>query len=207
MTEAETTFLFVRHGQANDGGEVYIDDAGRSLTDSGHRDAEVIASESLSFGAELIVSSPMTRARQTAAYFEKTNNLKATIEDALAERHFGSLEGMSRSAVVKLHGVNALRMLETASERLELSGEESFRDAQRRVVALFSELVSNHVNRIIVISHGGPHSWLLGHLLSVPKKRIRMFQLDEGHHSLFVLKSRGNNIELLKFEKLNSSHF
>jgi phosphohistidine phosphatase len=78
--------FFLRHGLAGDQSEWKGDDAQRPLTSEGKEKMKLSASalKELKLGVEMIITSPLTRARQTAEIVAKKLNCKLTEETRLS---------------------------------------------------------------------------------------------------------------------------
>ena len=90
---------FVRHGQSQANlDEIYAGQFDTPLTDYGREQAKIAGMEAVLFGIDLIVSSPLSRAFETATIIaEQIGYSRRDIRtsDLLKERSFGSLQGKS----------------------------------------------------------------------------------------------------------------
>jgi len=92
-------FYFLRHGETEYNAEGRI--AGSyetALTGRGHDQARSAATLLAKTAITTIYSSPMRRALDTAGYVAGATGLQIRVIEAIAERHWGSLEGVPRSA-------------------------------------------------------------------------------------------------------------
>ena len=95
------TLFFMRHAESEaNKNRILASQTDISITPRGMEDAYNIAREFLK-DIELngIFSSPQLRACQTANPFEKMSGIKAEIDKAVSEQHFGRFTGMSYDAV------------------------------------------------------------------------------------------------------------
>ena len=143
LRHAETAAPQVFHGAESDVG----------LSTKGHRQAELIAETLALFRPEVIVSSAMRRAHDTAAKIAQTCSVPHLVEPLLHERIVGSLSG------VPLAG-NAI-WTETAqrwsSGQTDWAnpGAESYDDIRRRVMPVWKRVVEAHRHKtIVVVAHG-----------------------------------------------------
>jgi phosphohistidine phosphatase len=109
---ARLELYLIRHGVAADAGEKYPDDASRPLTRQGIAEltAAAHALEALDTSFDLIITSPLVRARQTADIFaaEMTTHAPVVESDALApegnpeavRQEIARLAGRARIALV-----------------------------------------------------------------------------------------------------------
>lgn len=124
------------------------------LNDKGREQAR-IAGESLGdMGFELIVTSDLARAQETASIISSILLLNAVIDPLLRERSFGVLEKGPASALLSTHsGISDHVLVDPDARPLE---GESFRDMVDRSV-LFLDRVATEwtTTRLLVVTHGG----------------------------------------------------
>src|ERR1043165_6249400 len=99
-----TLFLLVRHGQTPTTGKVLPGRApGLHLADAGVAQAQVAADRIAALGkVDAIYSSPLERARQTAAPIAKARGLKVHVDKGLLECDFGEWSGGELKKLMKL---------------------------------------------------------------------------------------------------------
>ncbi|HEY2428312.1 MAG TPA: histidine phosphatase family protein, partial [Acidimicrobiales bacterium] len=92
---APTTILFVRHGQTGTTGKVLPGRApGLHLAESGQAQARAVADRIARLKrVDAVYSSPLERARETAAPIAAARGLKVTTEKGLLECDFGEWTG------------------------------------------------------------------------------------------------------------------
>ena len=89
-----TTTLLLRHGQTPLSVDKRFSGTGDpALTDTGRRQAAAAAVRLAGSGATAVVSSPLRRARETAALVAEALGLDVEVEDGLRETDFGDWEG------------------------------------------------------------------------------------------------------------------
>lgn len=84
----------VRHGQVNHNLLKIYSDKDEDLNDTGVKQAEELKDKILNLDYDIIISSPLTRAKHTANIIN-SNNKKIIIDDRLKERNPGNLNGQS----------------------------------------------------------------------------------------------------------------
>jgi broad specificity phosphatase PhoE len=161
---AETSVPTVFHGAESDVG----------LSELGRRQAAAAAGWYRGFGLTAVVSSAMTRARDTAAPIAAACGVPHRIEPELHERRVGVLSGTAFSS----EGgpwpdtINRWVAGETA---FTTPGAESFDQLRNRLVPAFERVADQHPGgRVLVVAHGvvckvlllsllaglGPADWL-----------------------------------------------
>lgn len=156
--DGETTdLILVRHGQteANIAGLL----VGRQdvlLTDLGRRQAEAVAKAVSSLSPDVLVTSPLQRARQTAAPISLSTGLYPTVIDDLAEFSFGELEGWGEHDVVASHPHLAPLLDGSAHPDDPWPGGESANAFVARTLEAFATILTGHHHRrVVVVTHGG----------------------------------------------------
>lgn len=156
-----TTILFIRHGEnpANLSGELSHRDVDYSLTERGRRQAQAVA-EHLAAGHEgqvdAVFSSPLRRARETAAVIGFVLGLEVEELEELRELNVGDLEGRSDEHAWRIHDEIDAAWLSGSTESAFPGGEDlatalgRFGGALRTIV----ERVGDD-GRAVVVGHGG----------------------------------------------------
>ena len=88
---------FVRHGQTDwNVAEKVQGTSDIELNETGIAQAEELAKELKDVDIDLIICSPLKRARKTAEIINKNKNCKLIVDEDFTERHFGEFEGKTR---------------------------------------------------------------------------------------------------------------
>ncbi|MGB3313445.1 MAG: histidine phosphatase family protein [Albidovulum sp.] len=88
----------VRHGETASNGQSYAGRTDHAMTEAGHRQARLL-SETLRHGPiGTVLTSPLRRARDTAAPVASAHGLIPIVAPDLMEFDFGAYEGMSKQA-------------------------------------------------------------------------------------------------------------
>ncbi|MFU8793570.1 MAG: histidine phosphatase family protein [Acholeplasmataceae bacterium] len=149
-----TKFIFVRHGEPRYDevlargykGQGY--DLGR-LTDTGIKQAEKRAKDPILKDAQLIISSPYTRALQTAAIISRVTHIKIEVENDLHE-------WMPDTAFIFDDQIDG-----SFNEYLDAKGVrrpnhihrwESYDALKKRVMGVLEQY--KHLDKVIVVCHG-----------------------------------------------------
>ncbi len=173
-----TRLILLRHGQTPASvGRLYSGRGNPSLTDLGREQAAEAAGLLRLTPIDAILSSPLDRARQTAAAVAEGRELAVEIEDALIETDFGAWEGLSFGAArerdPELHG----RWLGDTS--IAPPGGESFNEVHARVAALLERVVADHAGRtVLLVSHVTPIKTALRIALDVGPQLLYRLHLD-----------------------------
>jgi ribonuclease H / adenosylcobalamin/alpha-ribazole phosphatase len=176
-----TTTVLVRHGQTALSAERRF--AGRGdypLTELGRKQAAAVAARLAERGGiELIVTSPLGRARRTAEAVAERLSVAMTVDDDLAETDFGSWEGLTFAEVSERWPAEMKSWL--ADAEAAPPGGESFTAVGRRVDAALDRLVTAHDGRTVaVVSHVTPIKIIVCRALLAPPPALFRMHLDVG---------------------------
>ena len=174
-----TTTVLLRHGQTALSAERRF--AGRGdipLTDLGRKQAAAAASRLADRGGiDLIVSSPLGRARRTAEAVAERLGAPMAVDDDLAEADFGSWEGLSFGEVTERWPEEMAAWL--ASADVAPPGGESFAAVAARVDAALDRLLSAEQGRtVVIVSHVTPIKSIVCRALLAPAATLYRMRLD-----------------------------
>jgi broad specificity phosphatase PhoE/ribonuclease HI len=174
-----TTTVMLRHGQTllsvdkRFAGTVDV-----PLTDTGVRQSEAAADRLAARGGlGLIVTSPLLRARQTAATVAAATGAAVLVEEGFREIHFGKWEGLSfAEASSQWPDEMAAWLGQVATP----PGGESFADAGLRVGLALDELLAAQPGRtVLIVTHVTPIKQLVARALLAPSPAsLFRMQLD-----------------------------
>lgn len=118
------------------------------LTEEGMEQAKQLAEQAKGKGIEVILCSPLLRARQTAQAVCDALGLPMFIDDRLIELNFGIFEGMDRSDPDFLHT--------RAQLPTRYPGGESAFDLAKRVYSLLEDVKRDYAGKtVLLVCHGG----------------------------------------------------
>jgi len=170
---AATTILLVRHGQTPTTGKVLPGRAsGLHLADEGLEQAEIAAERIGALGKiAAVYSSPLERARETAAPISRALGLRTRVDRGLFECDFGDWTGKELSKLMKLP---EWQTVQRAPSTFRFPGGESFTEMQTRMVSTLDRLRAQHPGGTIVcVSHADTIKAAVAHALGT---HIDLFQ-------------------------------
>jgi ribonuclease H / adenosylcobalamin/alpha-ribazole phosphatase len=176
-----TTTLLLRHGQTALSVERRF--AGRAdipLTEEGRRQAAAAAARlSARGGIDLVVCSPLARARDAAEMVAAAIGAALLTDDGLAETDFGAWEGMTFAEVMARWPAElAAWMHDTEAVP---SGGESLAAAARRALAALDRMLADQAGKtLVVVSHVTPIKTFVCHALLAPPAALFRMHLDVG---------------------------
>lgn len=181
-------YIFIlRHGETEaDLLDVHEGRADYPLTTKGHFQASKMAKYfSIRYQPDVIISSPMTRTRQTTEHILKFCNAKLEFDERLMEWNNGLLAGMDRTEAMEKFPLppNGRPITEAIEE-----GESELAFRHRVEEAIF-EILEKYKNchQILIVSHGGSISHILNILLNHSiNERILFPTSDLGLHCIEI---------------------
>jgi ribonuclease H / adenosylcobalamin/alpha-ribazole phosphatase len=179
--------FLVRHGETADNMQMrYLGTRDEPLTENGMWQARQVAEALSQLPIDMIISSPLRRAADTAARIQHSCGMELRLDARLAEGSFGSWEGLTRPEVLELGSRDAELLTRWESDSsCAPPGGESIESIQARVVALTEELVNEFPDSsIALVSHVGPIKALLAAVLGIPLQSSRRLFLDPGSISV-----------------------
>lgn len=137
--------IFVRHGESEYNIKNLVQGwTDNPLTEKGVYDANSVSKKLEDTEIDLIVCSPLMRARKTAEIINKCHNKKICIDKRLLERGKGSFEGTSSA------DIEAKALFDQDPKKF---GGETKQEFFERVYECFKEIESMNKN-VLIVSHG-----------------------------------------------------
>ncbi len=151
-----TLVLLVRHGQTGTTGKVLPGRApGLHLADTGKAQAQAAADAIATLKrVDAVYSSPLERARETAAPIAAARDLKVKTDRGLLELDIGDWTGEELKAAAKRP---EWRVVQRYPSGFRFPGGESFVELQTRMVGTIDRLVAAHRGgTVVAVSHADP---------------------------------------------------
>jgi broad specificity phosphatase PhoE len=177
------TAILMRHGETawNRQGRVMgrnpveLDDGGREQVQSALTLARVLA-------PEVIFTSPLARARQTAEIIAAGTGDPQVVEDpGLSEVLYGHWEGMVYDDLV--NDAYYLRYRERPLDTPTPGGETIYQVQTRGVAAITRALTQHHGKRLLFVSHGDIIRTVLCHYMGLGLEHFRRIRIDNATFS------------------------
>ena len=161
-----TRLYLIRHGQSAGNAEGRFGGHGPTpLSRLGEEQAEKTAKLLAKEGLDVIYSSDLLRAVQTADPAARLLDLPVNITEAFRERHVGVLEGLTFDESKRAFPNDYYALVNRNIHHVITDGE-SYRHLLRRSTAKLHEILREHTGgRIAIFSHTGAICFLTLHLL------------------------------------------
>jgi len=160
-----TLVLLVRHGLTATTGRLLPGRApGLHLSDEGRRQADAVARRIAALRrVAAVYTSPLERARETAAPIARAHRLALRVDRGLLEVDIGRWTGQPIGRVSRKPEWQAVQRHPSG---FRFPGGESFTEMQARVVGALGRLVARHPGRTIVaVFHADPIKAAVAHAL------------------------------------------
>lgn len=192
-----TVLLLIRHGENEytRTGKLAGWTAGVSLNATGQQQAQKLAEKLKSAPLAALYSSPLERARETAAPLAVAKNLEVKIVEGMGEVRYGEWQGKS---LKRLARTNLWRTVQGHPSAMQFPAGETFRQVQYRAVESIEALVKAHPKDMVaIVSHGDVIKLVVAHYLGLPldmfqrvmvnTASITILRLGHGHPALVKL--------------------
>ena len=158
---AETTLYFVRHGESEANAERrYAGQTDSPLTERGRRQAEAVAAALRVVPLDRVVSSDLSRARDTAAVIAREHGLALEVFPELREVDVGEAAG--RPILRRTDNFDA------AGRFVQWPGGESLEHVASRVTSAVERIVAASPGKTVcIVGHGGVTRILVSHFLGL----------------------------------------
>ncbi len=148
------TFYLVRHGEAENNVRHILNSLPEKseypLTERGREQVAVSSARLAGSGADVIWSSPILRARQTAEIISQATGLTVNIDDRLCEVRFGVFNGRQQEEFLAKYPEAEMRLSPDPAD-----GVESYLDIRARLTTFLSDMEEKHAGKkVIIVSHG-----------------------------------------------------
>ncbi|NDC37147.1 MAG: histidine phosphatase family protein [Proteobacteria bacterium] len=164
------------------------------LNSTGRAQAATLQPVLAAFQPEVILSSDLSRAHETARLASLGLDIPIRISSALRECHFGVAEGLTREEILSRFGTDAVtRYLSTTAEDMEFcfeGGETKRAHLERVLTYLTQELHTQPHQRVAVSTHGGVLWRLFSIVRELPAQMPRIANC--AHFRLRYLRNEGH---------------
>jgi probable phosphoglycerate mutase len=160
---SEKTLLLIRHAESSWNAAARWQGHGDPrLSDRGVAQANALARELAPEPIDVIVSSDLRRAAETAAILARARGLRPSLNPRLRELDLGDWEGLTRGQIARTDGA-VLRRFEAGDLDVWPGGGENLREIAQRARAAVTELVEVYAGRrLAIVTHLGVIRALLG---------------------------------------------
>ena len=161
------------------------------LTAKGIKQANLIGDRLINEEIDIIYSSDLKRAYDTAVIIGKKLSLDVTPIREFREINFGVWEGMSIDKMNTEH-YNELCLWRKKPEKLRVEGAESLKELQSRAMLAVNKIINNEEgDNILIVSHGATLKTIISGLLNMDLVYFKNLTLN--NVSLTIIENRDYN--------------
>lgn len=146
--------LLVRHGEISSNvKKIYAGKSPEKLTEKGICQAKNVAEKIKNYNVQILYSSPVERALQTAEIIGETLGIEVIIENAFREMELGPWEGLSEKQIAKLYPIE-WKIWQKRPAELKMPKRETLEKLLKRVLRSIKnlyEVFDNH--NIVIVTH------------------------------------------------------
>ena len=189
--------ILVRHGETLSNRENRVQGiTNTELSDYGRMQVEKLAESLKNIPIEVIMSSPLKRAYQTAMAIGKFHTAAIEIADNLQEMDHGDFENVSIEELKKTHLPFVKQWFHNPAS-VAMPNGESLHDVQLRAWGAIEKIIEKQNNTVLVVSHGMTIMTILSKIRNMDlsfAKEVRVdiaskttVEFNDGHGIITVL--------------------
>ncbi len=205
----KTTLTIIRHGETewNKIGKQQ-GQLDSNLTENGVKQAQAIR-DFIKNEYDLIISSDLGRALQTAEIINKKFSYKIIHEPGLRERHLGIIQELTMNEFKEKYP-EEYNKFNSSNPDYVIPNGESAKQRYERAINTFNKIVNDYKGmNLLIVTHGGILQSIFRHTLNIPINQKRTFSLINGSINKFsyekswVLESWGEISHLSGLDSLD----
>ena len=166
--------LLIRHGRQNSP----LCNVDVPLSEEGRAQADLLGERLKHEGIDVVWSSGLCRAVETADRINEALKVKRVIREDLKEISFGDLEGLADPVIAERFG-SFLSQRKKMEQDLPYPGGESAADVVKRVLPVMDEILASGDRTVAVVTHGGVIMSMLAQR-GMPRRAPELWMADSG---------------------------
>ena len=193
-----TELIFIRHGETDwNRQQRFQGQIDVALNATGRAQAQRLAARLAAEPADVLISSDLGRALQTAAPLGQAWGMVAATVPGLREQSFGVLEGLDVPTIKAQHAALWRDWLAHRADFALPGGGESLVQFHARVLAAVREIACAHAGRrVAVVTHGGVLDMLWRSAQNLPLHGLRECAIPNAGINRLRWQGSGLHIEL-----------
>ena len=159
---------YVRHGQTDWNLSRKMQGGGteKELNETGINQANETRKELENVKYDIIICSPMYRAKQTAEIINKDKNVKTIIDERIRERKLGKLEGHEITDEIE-------KQIWDYNLNYQIPEGENLHDFEKRILDFLEDIKEKYSDKtVLIVAHGGIAKVIKAHLYGMPKSKL-----------------------------------
>ena len=158
---------YVRHGQTDWNLERKMQGGGteKELNGTGIEQANETKKELENIKYDVIICSPMKRAKQTAEIINQGKEVETIIDERIRERKLGELEGHSITEEIE-------KKIWDYDLNYQIPNGENLHDFEKRILEFLEEIKQKYIDKtVLIVAHGGVAKVIKAHLFGMPESK------------------------------------
>lgn len=188
------TLVLLRHGQSEyNKKNIFTGWIDVELSPQGRVEAQEARSRLKDYNFELVFTSALKRAKDTALIVLGEKKTPIISDPALNERRYGELEGKNKDEVRALFGAEQVQIWRR-SLREKPPGGESLADTCERVVAYYNREIKPFLARgkkILISAHGNSLRALVMYLENLNEEEVSNLEIPTGVPIIYEFDTQG----------------
>ncbi|MGB5925435.1 MAG: histidine phosphatase family protein [Dehalococcoidia bacterium] len=177
--------MVARHGETEWNVEkIFRGRADVNLDEVGIRQAELLGRYLGNWKLEVIYSSPVKRALDTANIIARYQKIGVHVAEGLIDFDYGEWQSLPEQEVKRLYPV-ILDEWHNNPHRVEMPGGESLEDVRKRAVEVVNGILSRHQRNVLLVSHRVVIKVLICYLLGLDNSHFWNINQDVGGITTF----------------------
>jgi alpha-ribazole phosphatase len=145
--------ILARHGETEwNLADIFRGRIDIDLSETGAKQAKLLAEYLSTSKIEAIYSSPLKRAHSTAGIIARPHKLKVNADPDLIDFDFGRWQGLSREEIKEKYRDLYTKWI-THPEQVSMPGGESLEEVSRRVIRFKDRIITGHHGTILIVGH------------------------------------------------------
>jgi alpha-ribazole phosphatase len=174
----------IRHGETEwTKAGLYQGWADVNLNDTGLKQASLIAGYLTNKHIECVISSTLSRARDTAAVISERLLCPLMFDERLKEVNVGKWEGKSWKEIAASYS-DFLKDWFLDNVNKPMPGGESYAQLGQRVASVLEDIISRCRETVAVVTHGAVIKTMICQVMGIDLSKRLLFEIDPGSISL-----------------------
>jgi probable phosphoglycerate mutase len=194
-----TTFYLIRHGEKDADERLMVGRTrGIHLSSRGQEQAAAIAERLRECRIQHVFSSPLERARETAAPLARVRGVEVQLLEGLHEYDFGEWTGMSQD---ELRTIPEWQNFNSFRSATRPPGGEAMLEVQERFVREMVRLRAAYPNdEVALVSHGDPLRAAVCYFVGMPLDLYQRIEINVASISVLTLDQHG--VQLVRLNEI-----
>jgi broad specificity phosphatase PhoE len=172
--------ILARHGETLWNAEkIYRGRRDIGLDQVGIKQAELLGKYLSNYGLEVIYSSPLKRALDTANIIARYQKIGVQIAEGLIDFDYGKWQSLPEQEVKRLYST-LFNEWHNSPHKVRMPGGESLEDVRSRAVQVVNGVLSGRQENVLLVSHRVVLKVLICHLLGLDNSHFWNIKQDVG---------------------------